>query len=191
VSLIIDKLKQYPVAVVGAIVMLLCLGVLFFRGDLVAELTVQEAELIARIGTINDNVKNSKNLEQDVEALEGYVASIDERLFRRDERSINTNFFYSFEDTLDIYVADVNQLMIQDPSLVKGGPNELTRYSAIVYHISVRGTFQQILDCIYEIHKADPLMRVADFKVDLVTGPGAAAGALFAKLRIVVLAEKN
>jgi len=190
-SVVIDKLKQYPVAVIGAVVLLLCAGVAFLRGGLVAELSAQEVELIARIRTINENVKDSKDLEQDVEALEGYVTAINERLFSRDERSINTNFFYSFEDTLDILIEDVNQLADEDPALTKGAPNELTLYSAITYDVSVRGTFQEILGLLYEIHKVDSLMRIASFQVNVASGEGETSGALFAKLRIVVLAQND
>jgi len=190
-SLIVDKLKQYPVAVIGAVVLILCMGVAFLRGGVVAELSAQETELIARIRTINDNVKNSKNLEQDVESLEGYVVSIDERLFDRNERSINTNFFYSLEDQLDIIISDVNQLTVEDPALIKGGPHELTLYSGIVYEITVSGTFQEILGLMYEIQKVDSLMRIANFQVDVANGKGATLGTLFAKLRVVVLAEKE
>ena len=190
-SPIIDKLKQYPVAVIGAAVLLICVGVMFLRSNLVAELSAKETELIAHIQTINENVKNSKDLEQDRETLEGYVTSINERLFSRDERSINTNFFYAFEDTLDVRISDVNQLTVEDPALVKGGPNELTLYSGIIYEVSVSGTFQEILELLYEVHRLDSLMRVADFRVDVATGQGAAPGALFAKLRIIVLAKNG
>ena len=112
-NLIIDKLKEYPVAVISALVFIGCAVVVFMRGDLVAELSLRETELIAQIRTVNDNVIDSRNLEQDVESLQGYVAAIDERLFNRNERSININFFYSFEDKLDIIIANVSQLTIE------------------------------------------------------------------------------
>jgi hypothetical protein len=191
VSPIVDKLKQYPVAVIGALVLILCVGVVFLRSGVVDELSAQEADLIARIRTINENVKNSKNLEQDVEVLMGHVASIDERLFSRSERSINTNFFYSFEDRLDIHISDVNQLTAEDPALMKGGAKELSLYSGIIYDITVRGTFQEILGFLYEIQKVDTLMRVADFQVANDTDNEAVPGSLLAKLRVAVLAEKE
>lgn len=190
-SPIVDKLKQYPVAVIGALVLILCVGVVFLRSGVVDELSAQEADLIARIRTINENVKNSKNLEQDVEVLMGHVASIDERLFSRSERSINTNFFYSFEDRLDIHISDVNQLTAEDPALMKGGAKELSLYSGIIYDITVRGTFQEILGFLYEIQKVDTLMRVADFQVANDTDNEAVPGSLLAKLRVAVLAEKE
>ena len=189
---VMDKLKQYPVAVIGVIVLLLCAGVTFLRSGLVEELTVQEDELAARIQTINGNAKNSKDLEQDVAALDAYVVSINERLFDRKQRSINTAFFYSFEDRLDIVISSVNQLAAENPALMKGGPNELKRYSAVSYDIDVSGSFQEILAFLYEIHSMrGALMRVAEFQVDVAAGQGATPGSLSAKLRLVVLAQKE
>jgi len=190
-NLIIDKLRDYPIAVIGALVFVGCVAVVFVRGDVVADLSVQETELIARIQTINKNVIASKNLEQDVESLLGYVATIDSRLFNRNERSINTAFFYSFENKLDIIISNVSQLTDEDPALIKGGPNELSLHSGIVYEVRVDGTFQEILGFMYEIQKADALMRITNFEVYVSTAQGAAPGTLSAKLRIVVLAEKN
>lgn len=190
-NVIIDKLRDYPIAVVGALVFIVCVAVVFVRGDVVPELSVQETELIARLRTINDNVIDSKDLEQDAESLLSYVASIDERLFNRNERSINTAFFYSYEDKLDIIISNVSQLTDEDPALIKGGPNELSLHSGIVYEIRVDGTFQEILEFMYEIQQADALMRIANFEVYASTAVGAAPGTLSAKLRIVVLAEKN
>lgn len=190
-NLIIDKLKEYPVAVISALVFIGCAVVVFMRGDLVAELSLRETELIAQIRTVNDNVIDSRNLEQDVESLQGYVVAIDERLFNRNERSINTNFFYSFEDKLDIIIADVSQLTIEEPALIKGGPNELSLYSGIVYEIRVGGTFQEILGFMYEIQQVDALMRIANFEVQAATAQRAAPEALLAKLHVVVLAEKD
>jgi hypothetical protein len=190
-NVIIDKLRDYPIAVVGALVFIVCVAVVFVRGDVVPELSVQETELIARLRTINDNVIDSKDLEQDAESLLSYVASIDERLFNRNERSINTAFFYSYEDKLDIIISNVSQLTDEDPALIKDGPNELSLHSGIVYEIRVDGTFQEILEFMYEIQQADALMRIANFEVYASTAVGAAPGTLSAKLHVVVLAEKN
>jgi len=190
-NLIIDKLRDYPIAVIGALVFVGCVVVVFVRGDVIADLSVQETELIARIRIINDNVIDSKNLEQDVESLLGYVATINARLFNRNERSINTAFFYSYEDKLDIIISNVSQLTDEDPALMKGGPNELSLHSGIVYEIRVDGTFQQILEFMYEIQQADALMRIAKFEVYVSTAQGAPPGTLSAKLHVVVLAEQN
>ncbi|MBT4757460.1 MAG: hypothetical protein HOO08_03610 [Opitutae bacterium] len=190
-NLIIDKLKGHPVALISTVVFVACAVVVLMRGDVVADLLQEEIELIAQIRMINDNVIDSNNLDQDVESLQSYVAAIDRRLFNRSERSINTNFFYSFEDKLDITIADVSQLTIEEPALIKDGPNELSLYSGIVYEIKVGGTFKEILGFMYEIQHVDALMRIANFEVFIATAQSAASESLAAKLHVVVLAEKN
>jgi hypothetical protein len=186
----VDKMKQYPAAVVGALVLLLCVGGIYLRFDLVDQLSARESQLIKRMQTINQNIKNSKNLGTEVEVLSDQIITINERLFRRSARSMNTNFFYSFEDRLDIYISDVKQLAVESPALMKGGAKELTLYSGIMYDVTLIGTFQEILRFIYEVQKVDSLMRVADFEVTSATSPGAVPGALRGQLRIAVLAEK-
>ncbi|MDG1242482.1 MAG: hypothetical protein P8R37_06420 [Opitutae bacterium] len=190
-NLIVVKLKKYPVALISTLVFIGCVIVVFVRGDVIADLSQQETEMIAQIRMINNNVTDSRNLDQDGESLRGYVAAIDQRLFNRNERSINTNFFYSFEDKLDITIADVSQLKIEQPTLMKGGPNELSLYSGIVYEIRVGGTFQEIIGFMYEIQRVNALARIANFEVYTATAQRAAPEALLAKLHVVVLAEKK
>jgi len=184
---VMDKLKQYPIVVVSVVVILVCAVSAFLRGSVVEELTRSEDDLTKRILTINTNSKNSKDLEQDVEAVVASVAVIEERLFDREERSINTDFFYSFEDRLDVLISDVSQLTTEDASLIKGGPNELKLYSGVSYNVKVSGSFQAILKFLYEIHRMEALMRVATF--DVVEGES--EGLLSANLRVVVLAQKE
>lgn len=188
---IMQKLKQYPIAILGVVVLLVCVGFIFLRGGVVEELTTKEEELTGRLRTISSNVKNSKDLEKHVEMVDTYVASIDERLFSRKQRAINTDYFYSFEDDLDILISDVNQNSAEDASLIAGGPNELKLYSAISYDVQVSGRFQDLLEFLYEIDNADALMRVAEYEVSAAMAPASSVAGLAAKLRIVVLAEKE
>ena len=101
---------------------------------------------------------------------------------------MNVDFFYSFEDRLDVHVSDVNQLKISGSGLGKDGPNELKIYSAINYDINVTADFQDIVEFLYEIHAADALMRVAGFQIDQAKH---SVEKLSANIRVVVLAEKN
>jgi len=191
VNYFLDKLKQYPVAVFAVLAILLCVGAIVLRGGAVDELTVEEQELSSRLRTIGSNIKNSKNLEEDVAALDVYVAAINERLFNRKQRSINTDFFYSFEDELDILISDVSQIGSMDAALDKGGPNELKLYSAISYDVKIEGNFQEILEFLHQVHSVDALLRVAEFEVSKATGRGASPEELSARLRIIAFASKE
>jgi hypothetical protein len=186
-----DKLKQYPLAAASGVLFIGCLLVLFLRVDLVSNLAEQESELESRIRVINQNVRNSQELEPQLEALLADVASMDERLFRRSERAINTNFFYSFENTVDIVISSVSQLAVEDPASTKGGPHELKLHSAILYDISLQGAFEKILEFIYELYRVDSLIRVSHFSVDKAQGKDAESSDLIANFRVAVLARKD
>ena len=164
---------------------------LVLRGGVVDELTMQETELMARIQAIDTNVKNSNNLEQDLQILQRDSDLIRQRLFKRDQRAVNIDFFYSFEDQLDVVISEVSQLSVEDPALAKGGPNALKQYSTIAYNIKVAGTFQEILELLHAIHQADAFIRVADFQVRVGTNQERKAEHLSAQLRVIVLAEKS
>lgn len=185
---VIAQLKQHQLAIIGVIVALISTGLFMARSGLIDELTLKEAELNSRLRIINQNVKNSKNISDDVATLAGYVTEIEAHLFASDERSVNVDFFYSFEDRLDVHVSDVNQLKISGSGLGKDGPNELKIYSAINYDINVTADFQDIVEFLYEIHAADALMRVAGFQIDQAKH---SVEKLSANIRVVVLAEKN
>lgn len=190
-NLILDKLKQYPLAVVCGVGFLVSVCVLFFRSSVLAELSAKEAELDSRIRVMDQNAKASKDLDQQLAILQEHVASIDERLFERSERAINTNFFYAFEGQIDVVISSVSQLTTEDPALVKGGPNELKLHSAILYDLIVKGTFQDILGFIYELYRVEPLIRVTDIKMDKVDGTDAELAGLVANMRVAVLSRKD
>lgn len=186
----VSILKRYPLAVICIIVIAVCGVVIFLRGGNIAELTAEEADLNSRIRTINQNVKNAKDLEQQVEEVELLVDQVVARLFNREQRAVNINFFYGLEDRLPVRIANISQLPAEDPVYAKGGPYELKLHSTIAYTISLNGQFDEILSFLYELYRVDPLIRVADFQIGSAN-QNSEEGELHARLRVIVLAEKN
>lgn len=189
-SILIDKLKQYPLALTCAVLILVFIVVLFLRGGVAAELAAEEAELDARIRTINENIKNSKNLEQDTAKLNAMVEEIDALLFSRDERAMNINFFYNFEDETDVVISNISQLPQPDPIYADGGVRDLDLHATLVYSINLSGSFSNILRFLYEIYRDDHFIRVADFQIAREEGEMGGAS-VDARLRVLVLAEEN
>lgn len=186
---ILDRLKRYPIAVICAIIVVVCIVALVLRGGVLDELSAKENELNARLRVIETNAENAKDLAADVEQVESQVAEIEARLFRRDERAINTNFFYAFEDRVDLLISSVSQLAIEDAALGEGGPNALKLHSVIPYDIVVQGSFQEIVKLLYEFHAHDAFIRVSDLQIS--SGERTGAGELSARMRVLVLAEKT
>ena len=189
-SVIIDKLRQYPVAVICAVILLLLVFIVFLRGSVTSELSVQESDLNSRIRTISENIKNAKGLKQDTEKLDAMVEQIDLSLFNRYERAININFFYGLEDMAGVVISNIGQLSESDAIYAKGGARKLELYSTLVYSINVSGSFSNILKFLYELDRVDPLIRVAEFNVSREGGVLGGAN-VDARLRVLVLAKKD
>lgn len=184
------SLKRYPIAVVCFVVIVVCGVCIFLRGSHLSELSAQEADLNSRIRTIDQNLKSSKDLERQLEEVELLVEQVESRLFKREQRAVNINFFYDLEDRLSAKIDNISQMLVEDPAYAKGGPHELKLYSTIAYSISLNGQFDEILSFLFELYRLDPLIRVADFQM-LLANQNSEEGELEARLRVIVLAEKN
>jgi len=190
-SAMTDKLKQYPLAVLCGGLLIVFIVIIFLRGGVASDLSVEESDLNSRIRTIEQNTKNSNNLKRDAEDLNVIVEQIDARLFDRDERAININFFYAVEDRVDVVVSGISQLPQEDPIYAKGGPRELKLHSTLVYNISLNGSFENILRFFYELYRVDPLIRVADYQLSAARGVDADPDQLEARVRVLVFAQKD
>jgi len=190
VSNITDKLKQYPLAVICTVLILLGVLVIFLRGGVSSDLSIKESDLTSRIRTIDQNIKNSSDLEQDAEELEVIVERMNSLLFNRYERAINISFFYEFEDKAGVVISNISQLPQPDPIYAEGGPRKLDLHSTLVYNITLSGSFPNVLKFLYEVDRADPIIRVADFQVSR-SGNEIGGENVDARLRLLVMAEKE
>ena len=184
-DILLGYLKQYPLALFCAGVLLLCGLLAVLRGTVVDELLVEEGTLNARIRVMESNSRASNGLDADLGALDAQVEALDALLFVQDERAVNLDFFYSLSDRVGISISGLSQRSADEASFAQGGPNELKLHSVMGYDLTVEGTFQQILAFLYEIKRVDPVMRVSDFQVDV------GDARLSARLHVIVLAEKT
>jgi hypothetical protein len=185
----INTLKDYPLAVACFVFILVCAAAIFMRGGAALELSAKEADLNSRIRTIDQNVKNAKDLEEEVEELKVLVEQFELRLFNREQRAININFFYGIEDRLDVRIANISQSDAGNAIFAKGGPRELKLHSTIGYNIALKGQFDEILTFLYELYRVDALIRVADFQITVANARDGEEGLLDARLKVLVLAE--
>ena len=187
---LIRTLKDYPIAVLCVLIIAVCSMLIILRGGAAEELSAKEADLNSRIRMIDRNAKNAKNLDQHVETIERLVEQIEARLFDRDQRAVNINFFYALEDRLNVRISDISQMPAEDPLYAAGGARELKLHSTIGYNISLSGSFQDMLRFLYELRRVDPMIRLADFQIEKGNGRDRNGDSLDARLRLLVLAEK-
>lgn len=190
ISIITDKLKQYPIAVICAVLLAALGAVIFLRGDVTSDLSVEESDLNSRIRTIEENIKNSNNLKQDTEDLSVIVEKINALLFDRYERAINISFFYEFEDKAGVVISNITQLPQPDPIYSDGGSRKLSLHSTLVFNINLSGSFADILKFLHEVDRVEPLIRVADFQISR-GGNKVGGQSVDARLRVLVMAKKD
>jgi len=186
----IRTLKAYPLAVLSVLVFLICSAAILLRAGAVADLSVHEADLNLRIRTIDQNVRNANNLDKDFEEIKRLVDQIEARLFKRDQRAVNINFFYALENRLNVRILNISQMPNEDSLYAKGGARELKLHSTITYNISLNGNFEDVLLFLYELQRVDPLIRVVDFQIAKDNAQEADEEYLDARLRLIVLAKK-
>lgn len=189
-SIITDKLKQYPIAVICVVLLVAFGAVIFLRGGVTADLSVLESDLNSRIRTIEENKKNSNNLGQDTEDLSIIVEKVNSLLFDRYERAINISFFYEFEDKADVVISDITQLPEPDPIYSDGGARTLSLHSTLVFNINLSGSFADILKFLHEVDRVEPIIRVADFQIAR-KGNDLGGASVDARLRLLVMAKKD
>jgi Tfp pilus assembly protein PilO len=189
-SIIIDKIKAFPIAVASVLLLLLLVVAIFMRSGVADELSITESELNSRIRVIDKNIKSSNDIEQNTEDLKLIVEEMDSRLFSRYERAVNISFFYTFENLADVVISNISQLSQSDPIYDKDGPRSLTLHSTLVFNISLSGSFEDILKFCYEIQEADSLIRIADFQVSR-SGNELGGANMEAQLRVLAMAKKN
>ncbi len=187
---VIDNIKKSSAIIVGFIALLICIGFGLLRSNQITKLSALESELNTKLDKISLNVKNSENIDADIQTLKSHVSAVDERLFVREERSTNIDFFYSFEEKLDIAISEVMQLERNNARYSLEGPDELKLYSVIDYRITVNGAFHEILRFLYEIYQIDTIARVTGFQIDTTYDSDSDSGELSAQINVAVLATK-
>ncbi|MGJ8640835.1 MAG: hypothetical protein ACSHYA_15705 [Opitutaceae bacterium] len=189
-SVAIDYIKRYPLVIVSLAVLMFSVITGFVRGGIIEELESQEIDVDGRASVIEKNKVSASGLSEDLAMLEKQVASINERTLDPNKRAQNTNFFYAFEDEVDVLITSVNQLTNVNSAFKKGGARELKEFTPISYDIALEGTFVNLLAVMYKLHDAKILMRITDFQIS-EANRSAISGALSAKFNVVALARKE
>lgn len=185
-----DKLKEYPLAIVCGLVILVCIALHFIRGGVIDSFQTREFELNGRLRLIEKNKLHSQGIAEELEHLEATLEPMDERLFMRDQSALNTNFFYAYEDELDVTVISVSQLAGLEPLTSKGGPYELKEHSAIMFEVTVEAAYSGILSFLDKMNADQPFMRVAELQLS-ESNSAVYGKATTARIRVHVLAHKE
>lgn len=188
---VLELIKRYPIAIICSLLTLVGAALIFMRGDVLDSLHAEEEQLAARFAVLDRNTKNSKNIAEDLEQLELSSAAIEGLLFDRKKRAINTNFFYSFADGLDVEITQVSQKGQASDLFAKSGPHELSLHSAISYDITAIGKYADLLEFLHQYFVVDAIARVSGFRLAHEAGDLQGQPQLRLDMQVMVLSKKD
>jgi len=122
-----------------------------------------------RISSMLKNIKNSKGMEEDIEAIEEKVEKLNARMFQSQELATNYNYFFNLEDETGIKVSDLKQVGIAeeelDPRKKKMPKPIIDSYEKIRYHLKASGEFGEIVNFLRKLEGGPSFYRLEEFRL--------------------------
>ena len=122
-----------------------------------------------RISSMLKNIKNSKGMELDIEAIEEKVEKLNARMFQSQELATNYNYFFNLEDETGIKVSDLKQVGIAeeelDPRKKKMPKPIIDSYEKIRYHLKASGEFGEIVNFLRKLEGGPSFYRLEEFRL--------------------------
>lgn len=165
---IIAKLKQYPIAVGGVLVILLLAIGVFLRKSKVPELEGELVKIENQWGAISANNKESASLPEHVKEISAFGEEIQSRLIVREDKAINQQYFYGLEEKTGITLTLLSQSDTPPPPRPPPGKPTLTLYSPIEFSVGVAGNFQQVLEFLYRLEHGQYFSRIDGFSTNSI-----------------------
>jgi hypothetical protein len=159
-------IKKQPVAMVCA---LLCVGLavaVYFQKSALAEANDILAQKKAEGEHLRDNVTSASKLDEQSEAMAQAIQAIEARLVHADQLAINKQYFYKIETETQTKLTGLSQTGVA----TSGKNSGKNSYIAVVYAISVHGTFPQLLDFVRRVENGEHFARVQGLVLSHASG---------------------
>jgi Tfp pilus assembly protein PilO len=147
-------LKKHPTGTVCLIIVLVCGGLLYYRGDAIA---VSQAEYDAKSAEATkmvNNVKNSPGLAEQLAEMQALSKELESRLVRADQLAVNLQYFYKLEADHGVKLVDVRQ----ENQPARRGPK--TSYAPVPFNLTVQGNYAQLVKFLGSLQNGRHLCRI-------------------------------
>lgn len=148
--------RKHLTGTICLVVTLVCGGVLYFRGDAVAESQKLYDEKSAEATKMVNNVKGAPGLPEQVAELQELGKQLDARLVNENQLAVNLQYFYKLEADHGVKLLDVRQNNASRPA--RGAAK--TSFTPVPYSLSVQGTYAQLLKFLGELQNGRHLCRI-------------------------------
>jgi len=162
---IITQLKQYPVATLSGIVLLVLLGILGLRTSFAPDYQTQLEEAEERLQTIEANEDAARGLDQDIAEMREKIAFVEERLIDPQQPTPNKQYLLSMAQDYNVAMPDPRRGA--DPPRGKRD-----QYSILVYNVSLSGDFNQLLTFIKAASEGYHICNITEMSLSPAAGEG-------------------
>jgi Tfp pilus assembly protein PilO len=160
--------KKQPIGVACGLIAIACGVMLYLGSDTVDERKSVYDERAKTDKAILANVANSKDLQQQTEAVQHAVKDLEGRLIRGSQLAINLQYFYRLESDTGVKMTDVHQGGAGQPRSGSGKAG----YTAIPFAVNIQGNFKQVLDFIQRVENGPRIARFNSVSFQKAVGEG-------------------
>lgn len=185
---LLAKLKQYPMAVAGAVVALIFLALLYFTSGKVAELEGRYTDIETELDTILKNNENAVGLADDLVEANKLVEDIDGRLMIDGATADHYRYFLGLAESSGVSLSDPVNGGYLNPD-EKGVSIETKEFAQIDYSLIVKGEFPQILNFLYGLRTGKYFVR--ESRLQVTTSQAAEGPVVNVEMLVKVLAQKK
>ncbi|MGF1450195.1 MAG: hypothetical protein ACFB20_12370 [Opitutales bacterium] len=165
---LIKKIKSYPLAVAGAVLLIIIGGFGFLRADVLPELRLRRDDLQFELTGYESNIRNGGSLQEDLDKARGIVEQVERRLIDPEETIANLQYFLAFETISGADLSDPRQTGVTggnyEVEAAKGKKSKkkakATPFSEVGYSLDASGSYDQLLSLIHALQSSRFFLRV-------------------------------
>lgn len=179
-----SKIRQYPLPLFCALVVVVLVSLYFLRGPLVDELDVTNADLEQERNAMQFNKKESQNLKTQVELAQKLIQDADKRLMDPKEVALNYDFFYRLEKSTGVRILSMGQAISTENSPWRP---TLSLYRLVTYDITVEGRLENLMEFTQQVQRGSYLARLESLSA--TKSSGEKSESISASLKLLVLGK--
>ncbi|WP_309385536.1 hypothetical protein [Cerasicoccus frondis] len=181
---ILTKLKQYPLAAICVLIVIVMLALTYLRSSNLPNLNAEYDTLQEEADIISRNSSNAVDLAANLDELNKLVANVDSRLIDADSITANYRYFLAMGERSKIRYAN------DPPAASYSAPASLKTYASAEFtSVSIQGSYENVLNYLYELRTGDYLMRVNSLSIS--PKPSSGKYEVVASLNISGLAKRR
>jgi hypothetical protein len=166
---LLAKLKAYPIASVSLALVVLFGAATYFRWMGVEDLERSHQKIHTEWAKVEENLKNSVNLEAHLAKAQAVTQDAERRLIRPTELARNYQYFYRLESVTGVRIQTLQQQSVQAPPAPPPPPAARTTRGAqaaapaqvrpnfvrVGYTMTVSGQFRELLHLLHALEHGE------------------------------------